>query len=393
MIRERLDRMVANNLWMEHNPEAAIWHLRKEESNHCPILITTERKMNRRSRPFRLFEAWTKESSSVNLVKDAWNVDSKGGMHNHILNRSLRDTSHALQKWNKEVFDLAHEKIKYMERDLENLQERDANLGRQHKILEELRIQRNKLESINRQKSCELWLKAGDQNSKFFHLSKVIRHRKNKINCIKYEEEWHYGEAEIANYFKYRFEELFTLSHPRLGPDIDNLIWENITEDENNSLTRIPSEEEIKECVWSLHPLKSLGPDRFLGIFYRSYWTIVKEKLVNFVTKCFRCRRMPEMINKTFKVLIPKTNKACNFNQFHPISLCNYAYKFVPKILANRLSRIIDRLIPPNQRAFVKGRWIAENTVIAQEVIQRVRKHKGRGRLMVMKIDMKKAYD
>lgn len=50
-------------------------------------------------------------------------------------------------------------------------------------------------------------------------------------------------------------------------------------------------------------------------------------------------------------------------------------------------------MVSPNQGAFVRGRWIAENSVIAQEVIHKVRKHKRKQGLMVMKLDMKKAYD
>lgn len=41
----------------------------------------------------------------------------------------------------------------------------------------------------------------------------------------------------------------------------------------------------------------------------------------------------------------------------------------------------------------MKGRWMAENTVIAQEVSHTVQKHKGKHGLMLMKLDMKKAYD
>lgn len=65
----------------------------------------------------------------------------------------------------------------------------------------------------------------------------------------------------------------------------------------------------------------------------------------------------------------------------------------VAKIIANRLNPIPEKLISPNQRAFMKGRWIAENTVIAQEVVHKVKKQSGKRRLMILKIDMKKAFD
>ena len=40
-------------------------------------------------------------------------------------------------------------------------------------------------ESLWRQKSRELWLKARDKNSSFFHLSTIIQRRHNNIDAIK----------------------------------------------------------------------------------------------------------------------------------------------------------------------------------------------------------------
>ena len=50
-----------------------------------------------------------------------------------------------------------------------------------------------------------------------------------------------------------------------------------IFDEENEELIRIPIEEEIKECIWNMHPLKSPGPDGFLGVFYINYWDTVKD--------------------------------------------------------------------------------------------------------------------
>lgn len=158
-------------------------------------------------------------------------------------------------------------------------------------------------------------------------------------------------------------------------------------------VAQIPSDEEIKDSIWNIHPLKSPGLDGFHSIFYQKYWDSVKDRLINFVKKCFKCGRIQGAVNKTFLVLIPKRDKACIFNHFGPISLYNFAYKVVAKILASRLNGVLGKLISPNQGAFVRGRWIMNNTVIAQEVVHHIKKHKGKNVLMVMKIDMKKAYD
>lgn len=145
-------------------------------------------------------------------------------------------------------------------------------------------------------------------------------------------------------------------------------------------MSRIPIEDEIKESVWNLLFLKSSGPNRFSSIFYINYWHIIKSKLISFVQECFRIGRIPEAVNKTFLVLIPKTFKASNFNQFCPISLCNFAYKVIAKIISNRLNGVVEKLVSLNQKAFVRGRQIAENSILAHEVIHKVRKHKGNKR-------------
>lgn len=78
---------------------------------------------------------------------------------------------------------------------------------------------------------------------------------------------------------------------------------------------------------------------------------------------------MLKEFNQTFITLIPKTQGVCNFNQFHPISLCNVCYKIISKIFVNRLQPLLSKLIDPAQVAFVPNRWITENVVATQEIV------------------------
>lgn len=109
---------------------------------------------------------------------------------------------------------------------------------------------------------------------------------------------------------------------------------------------------------------------------------------MKFVQECFRVCAIPDSMNRTFIVPIPKVNQLANFNQFCLISLCNFAYKIVSKILAIWLRRLMDKIISLFQGTFVKGHWIAENTVVEQELAHKVKKHKGKRGLMLLKIDM-----
>ena len=69
-------------------------------------------------------------------------------------------------------------------------------------------------------------------------------------------------------------------------------------------------------------------------------------------------------------------------------------YKIISKVLVNRLKPIMDSIITPYQNAFIKGRNITYNILLAHEIIDVVRKKKGkRDSFGVLKIDMSKAYD
>jgi hypothetical protein len=67
-------------------------------------------------------------------------------------------------------------------------------------------------------------------------------------------------------------------------------------------------------------------------------------------------------------------------------------YKCITKILANRFRNCLGDLISSNQTAFVKGRVISENILLAQELVKGYHKNKGKARCAI-KVDLKKAYD
>jgi hypothetical protein len=81
---------------------------------------------------------------------------------------------------------------------------------------------------------------------------------------------------------------------------------------------------------------------------------------------------MPEGVNDTAIVLIPKVQHPENLKEYRPISLCNVIYKIVSKCLVNRLCPALDDIITDGQSAFIPGRMTTDNALIAFECIHAI---------------------
>lgn len=82
---------------------------------------------------------------------------------------------------------------------------------------------------------------------------------------------------------------------------------------------------------------------------------------------------MPEGVNTTTIVLIPKVDTPTRLTDFRPISLCNVIYKVIAKCLVNRLRPMLDELVSSVQSAFVPGRLITDNALIAFECFHAIK--------------------
>lgn len=101
---------------------------------------------------------------------------------------------------------------------------------------------------------------------------------------------------------------------------------------------------------------------------------------------------MPNGINETYIYLILKVKSPQKISEFRPISLCNVIYKTISKLLANRPKRILAKVINESQSAFVPGRLITDNVLVAFETMHCIDRRKvGKDALMAIKLDMSKA--
>ncbi|KAF7832307.1 ribonuclease H [Senna tora] len=133
---------------------------------------------------------------------------------------------------------------------------------------------------------------------------------------------------------------------------------------------------EIENALFQTHAGKAPGPDGMTPMFFQHCLDTVQEDVTrmvgSFLSRGFLLRSM----NQTHIALIPKMDSPSGFKDYRPISLYNTTYKLIAKVLTNRLQEVMPNLISPFQNAFVKGRLIQDNILIASETLHYIRRCK-----------------
>ena len=88
-----------------------------------------------------------------------------------------------------------------------------------------------------------------------------------------------------------------------------SLFEPSITDAMNEALCKPFSDTEISDALFQIGPLKALGPDGLPARFFQRNWGCFKDDILHAVKLFFEESKMPEGVNDTAIVLIPKVQK------------------------------------------------------------------------------------
>jgi hypothetical protein len=88
----------------------------------------------------------------------------------------------------------------------------------------------------------------------------------------------------------------------------------------------------------------------------------------------FRCRQHGYVFSLNFGIItpLPKQKEASHIKHFCPICLLNVSFKIFTKVMVNRMTGIVMKLINPSQTAFMLDRNIMEGMVMLHKTIHEI---------------------
>lgn len=401
---EKLDRLLANHSWISLYPNSHASFLPPEFSDHSPCLLDLSVPLPiAGTRPFKFYNYLTKHHNFTQTIAAAW--EQAGGYATNLsaLCYKLRKIKGDLKALNRSNFSNIQERVRETNCLLQVVQVQaltspTPDLFQQEKELyDKWCFLRAIEESYFKQKSRVNWLKEGDLNTAYFHRLVQVRASFNSIRSFTLP-----SGALVTDPIAMG---LHAISHFQaiLAPSVmpllscpptwfQSILYYRCPIQLSQGMIKVPDAEEITRVLMKLNSNKSPGPDGLTSGFFKASWPILGSEVLLAISNFFATGFLPSATNATILTLVPKRPGATSISDFRPISCCNTIYKCISKMLVHRLKPILTDLVLPNQTAFVQGRLLVENTVLAAEVVNGYHRNKGPKRIAI-KVDIAKAFD
>ncbi|GJT00525.1 hypothetical protein Tco_0821694 [Tanacetum coccineum] len=157
-------------------------------------------------------------------------------------------------------------------------------------------------------------------------------------------------KAEMVRHYKTLFFESGAL-HPIFCCDrAEKILGEDATMVEKDL-----SDEEILDAVHKCGGDKALGPDWFNFKYIRKFWDILKWDLIRVIRWFVENMEISNDCNSSFVTIIPKAIDPISLGDFQPISLIRCNYKIIVKVLAERIKRVVGKVVGMCKMLLSKG--------------------------------------
>ncbi|KAJ9536708.1 LOW QUALITY PROTEIN: hypothetical protein OSB04_un000093 [Centaurea solstitialis] len=384
-IYKKLDRVMVNAEFVDLFPISSVTFCSRGVSDHCPGIVTMDSRRIKKNPQFRFDNFMSSHMEFLPLVEKFWKIPIVGTYAFSVVSklknlkqylRKLRSKHGSMSDW--EIFrllkaDLMQTQMTFFARLFSGVYEFSSSGF----------IQRAKVN----------WIKEGDSNTAFFH--KAVKERRN-ASLITKVVNMHGEEVcghEVGPAFVEFFQSLLGHSDANVNPVIPlDFFQRKLTIEDANLMIRPITKEEVKLAMFSIGDDKAPGSDGYTSHFFRKTWHIVGPEVELAVQDFFYRGRLLRELNHTSVCLIPKSSNASRVTDYRPISLCTTIYKCIAKIISWRIKDHLDVLVSSNQSAFIPGRRITDNILMAHELMDGYGRQGGPPRCS-FKIDIQKAYD
>ena len=126
--------------------------------------------------------------------------------------------------------------------------------------------------------------------------------------------------------------------------------------------------------------------------FYQKFWDLLGHFLVEAANHSWRTGSLPDSLSRGIITLLPKGEKDRSIlGNWRPLTMLSTEYKLISACIANRIGKIMPKLVDEDQNGFISGRYIGESIRTVFDTMSYAKSKDITGLLVL--IDFKKAFD
>lgn len=233
-------------------------------------------------------------------------------------------------------------------------------------------------------------------NKNHFKRLENIRQKSNTINQLKCEKgKTVTSDSDILETCVNFYSKLYSTSQPR-EENIEQYInntggLPSLNQDDQNKCEGLVTNQECVDVLNKIKPGKSPGLDGLPSEFYCKFWNKIGIFLTEVFNEAYEYGELSDTQKQSVLTLIFKKGNKLDLSNYRPISLSNYDYKLLAFVLANRLHKVLNKLISSDQSGYIKGRFIGNNIRLISDTIEFCEVNAKDAVLLFL--DFKKAFD
>ena len=257
------------------------------------------------------------------------------------------------------------------------------------------KIMKSKVEGAAIRARAE-WIEEGEKNTAYFLNLEKHRSENKIITQLKTAEGVILDDPKDILEEQYKFYSNLYKQNSLAKESINNaektFLKNNVPELTEGEKTLCEGMCEILLSLKSMKNNKTPGSDGFSTEFYKFFWNDISNFLMDSINDAFASGELSIDKKRGIITLIPIKDKDRIFlKNWRPIALLNTDYKILAKALANRLKKVIEKLINSDQKAYIKGRYLGENIRTVTDIIHYMKERKMDA--LILLIDFEKAFD
>ncbi|CAI5457403.1 unnamed protein product [Closterium sp. Yama58-4] len=173
--------------------------------------------------------------------------------------------------------------------------------------------------------------------------------------------------------------------------ELEEIMSESESDADSDKLAKDWTEEEVKNVFSVMAANKSPRKDGLPNELFQAHWDLLGKGFMALAKVFATSAVLSTEVKEAVMILLHKKGDKDQLNNYRPITLLNFTYKVLARVVADRMTKVLSKVISPEQYGFLLGRRLTDALGLVADIIDTARNNNEDWFLLLF--DFRKAFD